>query len=311
MTLVFVLTAVFALLFAGCGDDSGGKTGDTKGPVTVSSKKDTEGGLLGQMIIHVLEADGFEVVDKTKFGTTGVMRKALINDEVDIYIEYTANGKYFFESDKDELWNKADTAYSTVKKLDMEANNIIWLKPANANNTWAIAAREDLVEREGVRTLEDFADYVKTGGDVVLVCSQEFVDSEAALPAFEQAYGFDLSDDQLIILAGGNTAQTEKAAAEQTNGANFAMAYGTDGALSAFNLVVLEDTLNVQPVYQPAPIVRGEVYEMYPEMSSLLNPVFDSLDLETLQSLNGQIAVEGKTSAEVARAYLTENGFIE
>jgi len=66
----------------------------------------------------------------------------------------------------------------------------------------------------------------------------------------------------------------------------------------------MEDTLGVQPVYQPAPIVRAEVLETYPNIREVLAPVFESLDLETLQRLNGQVAVNGVPAEAVARDYL-------
>ena len=89
------------------------------------------------------------------------------------------------------------------------------------------------------------------------------------------------------------------------------MAYGTDGSLSAFGLVVLEDPKGAQPVYEPAPIIRGEVFDRYPEIGSILEPVFETLDLETLQTLNSKIAVEGQNAADVAREYLTSKGFLK
>jgi osmoprotectant transport system substrate-binding protein len=57
-------------------------------------------------------------------------------------------------------------------------------------------------------------------------------------------------------------------------------------------------------VYQPAPIVRGEVLEAYPQIREVLTPIFESLDLETLQRLNGQVAVNGVPADTVARDYL-------
>ena len=115
----------------------------------------------------------------------------------------------------------------------------------------------------------------------------------------------------MLTVSSGDTAQTEKAAAEGTDGVNAAMAYGTDGSLSAFGLVVLSDPRGVQPVYEPAPIIRGEIYDKSPEISSILEPVFKSLDLETLQTLNGKIAVEGHNAADVAKVYLEEMGFLK
>ena len=130
------------------------------------------------------------------------------------------------------------------------------------------------------------------------------MESAQALPAFQEAYGFELSDEQLLVLSGGNTAATMRAAAQQTSGVNAAMTYGTDGGLSALGLVVLEDTKGVQPVYQPAPVVRESVLETYPEMEALLNEVFATLDLVTLQTLNADVAVNGLSPTQVASDYL-------
>ncbi len=279
--------------------------------VTVASKVDTEGALLGNMIILALEENGIATVDKTEFGQTDVIRKAIVNNEIDMYPEYTGNGAFFFDAGGSETWRNPDAGYALVKKIDMEENGIVWLEPASANNTWAIAVRNDVAQKHGLATLADMAEYVNSGNPVMLACSEEFASREDVLPAFEKAYGFRLSQDQLLILSGGNTATTEKAAARGTDGVNFCMAYGTDGQLSALGLRVLKDTLNVQPVYQPAPIVRKEVLDRFPEIEEILTPIFRSLSLETLQKLNSAIAVEGKTARSVATSYLEENGFIQ
>ncbi|OFW34961.1 MAG: osmoprotectant uptake system substrate-binding protein [Candidatus Aquicultor primus] len=287
------------------------QTADKKGPVIVASKIDTEGALLGNMIIEMLQDNGFEVIDKVEFGPTDLIRKAIISDEIDIYPEYTGNGGFFFDDTDPNTWKNADKAFDTVKALDKEQNNLVWLDPAPANNTWAIAVRKDLSATEKIKTMEDFTAYVNRKGFVKLACSEEFVSRPDALPAFEKEYGFKLAKDQLVILAGGNTAQTEKAAAEGTDGVNFAMAYGTDGALAALELMVLEDTKGVQPVYEPAPLVRGEVMVKYPEIADILKPVFESLNLVKLQALNGKIAMEGQDAAKVAKDYLDSEGFLK
>jgi len=85
---------------------------------------------------------------------------------------------------------------------------------------------------------------------------------------------------------------------------NTVKTYGTDGGLNALGLKVLTDTKGVQPVYQPAPIVRAEVLEQYPAIAEVLAPVFQSLDLETLQRLNGDVAVNGAPPEQVVRTYL-------
>lgn len=304
----FLVAVVVALVVAGC---AGGGTTATKGPITIGSKIDTEGALLSQIIVLMLRDKGFEVVDKSQFGPTSVVRKAIISGELDLYPEYTGNGAFFFNEADSAVWKNSQQGYERVKELDKAQNNIVWLTPAPANNTWAIAVPKTLADKEKLASLDDFAAYVNRGGLVKLIGSEEFVTSPAALPAFQQAYGFTLKQSQLLVVSSGDTAQTEKAAAQGTDGVNAAMAYGTDGSLSAFGLVVLSDPRGVQPVYEPAPIVRSGVYDKYPEIATILEPVFKSLDLVTLQTLNGKIAVEGQNATDVARNYLTTKGFLK
>ncbi|UYG05812.1 ABC transporter substrate-binding protein [Halomonas sp. LR3S48] len=271
--------------------------------VTVSSKIDTEGSVLGQLIIQRLQQGGIETEDRLQLGATSIVRQALMSGEIDLYPEYTGNGAFFFDMTDSDVWHDAEQAYETVRERDAE-NGLAWLTPAQANNTWAMSVRGDLAREHDLETLEDLAEYLNEGGDFKFAASAEFVESEQALPAFQQAYGFELSSDQLLVLSGGNTAATMRAAAQQTSGVNGAMTYGTDGGLNALDLVVLEDTLGVQPVYQPAPVVRQEVLDAHPEIAELLEPLFQSLDLETLQELNGLVAVEGLDPRQVAEEYL-------
>lgn len=272
-------------------------------PVVISSKIDTEGSVLGELIIQTLERGGVPTEDRLQLGGTSVVRSALEAGEIDLYPEYTGNGAFFFDMTDSPVWNSAEDAYQTVKQRDA-AQGLIWLKPASANNTWAMSIREDVATANGLTTLDDLADYVNQGGEFKFAASAEFVESAQALPAFQDAYGFELSDDQLLVLSGGNTAATMRAAAQQTSGVNGAMTYGTDGGLSALGLVVLEDIKGVQPVYQPSPVVRAEVLDAYPEIETLLNDVFATLDLVTLQTLNADVAVNGFSPDQVASDYL-------
>ncbi len=284
-----------------------------KGTLTVGSKIDTEGSVLAQIIRLMLEQNDFAINDRSGFGTTSVVREALLAGEIDLYPEYTGSALTFFPDAAlpEGVSTDAQELYQTVKQLDAERNNVTWLEQAPANNTWAIAVPESLAQENGLETLGDLATYINDGGEFKLAASQEFVDREDALPAFEETYGFEVSSNQLVILAGGNTTQTETAAAQGTDGVNAAMAYGTDGTISALGLTTLDDPQSAVAIYQPAPTVRGEVASQFPELAEILNPVFESLDEETLQTLNGQVAVEGLDPAQVAEDYLTSEGFLQ
>ena len=277
--------------------------------VRVASKIDTEGSLLGNVILQVLEANGIKTENKVQLGVTKIVRGALVAGEVDIYPEYTGNGAFFFSDEKNPAWKDAKAGYEKVAALDLEKNKLVWLQPSPANNTWAIAIRKDVASKNHLKSLDDLGKWLGTGGKFKLAASAEFVERPDALPAFQSTYGFKLTQDQLLTLAGGDTAVTIKAAAEQTSGVNAAMAYGTDGPVAALGLLVLADTKGAQPIYAPAPVVRAEVLARYPKIKDVLAPVFKSLDGPTLQSLNSKIALEGQDAKSVAAAYLKSKGF--
>ncbi|ELY6319233.1 ABC transporter substrate-binding protein [Cronobacter turicensis] len=280
-------------------------------PVKVGSKIDTEGALLGNIILQVLDSHGVKTVNKIQLGTTPVVRGAITSGELDIYPEYTGNGAFFFKQENDPAWKNAQQGYDKVKKLDAEQNKLVWLTPAAANNTWTIAVRQDLAQKNKLTSLADLSRYLKDGGTFKLAASAEFIERPDALPAFEKAYQFKLNQDQMLSLAGGDTAVTIKAAAQQTSGVNAAMAYGTDGPVAALGLQTLTDPKGVQPVYAPAPVVREAVLKAYPEMAQWFEPVFKALDEKTLQELNAQIAVEGLDAGKVASQWLKEKGLVK
>ena len=298
------LTPLAALLI-GLGGAAGAQD------MTVSSKIDTEGGLLGNMILLALQDAGLPVQDRLQLGGTPIMRDAITSGQIDIYPEYTANGAFFFNEADSEVWKDAQAGFDRVSELDMEQNEIVWLKPSPANNTWAIALRQDVATENGLETMSQMGEWITGGGAIKLAASTEFVTSAAALPAFQEAYGFALTPDQLVQLSGGDTAATIAAAAQQTSDVNAAMVYGTDGGIAPAGLVVMADDQGVQPVYQPAPIIRAEVLEAHPEIRDILAPIFESLDLETLQELNGRIQIGGEPAATVARDHLTQVGLLD
>jgi osmoprotectant transport system substrate-binding protein len=279
-------------------------------PVVVASKLDLEGALLGHMILLALGEEGIPTENRLQLGPTAIVRAALLSGAIDLTVEYTGNAAMFFHEEGDPLWKDAAAGFARAALLDRRTNNLVWLAPAPADNTWVIAVPASLAREAGLGTMEDFAAYVRAGRRVKLAASAEFVESPAGLPAFEATYGFALGASQLLVLSGGETSATMKAAADGISGVNAAMAYGTDGALAALDLVALEDTRHAEPVYAPAAIVRAAVLKTHPRIPDVLAPVFRALDLSTLRTLNEKVAVDGEPAAAVARNFMRARGLL-
>src|SRR5215813_4248013 len=130
------------------------------GKIVVASKIDTEGALLGNIILTLLKARGFPVENKLQLGPTNIVRAAILAGQVDIYPEYTGNGAFFFHMEDDPRWKGWASGFKLVLALCREKNHLVWLTPAPANNTWVIAVRGDLANRNRLASMEDFAKYV-------------------------------------------------------------------------------------------------------------------------------------------------------
>ncbi len=282
--------------------------GQARERIVVSSKIDTEGGLLGNMMLAILERAGIPAQARLALGPTRIVRAAILAGEIDLYPEYTGNGAFFHNRQDDPAWRDAAGAHALINQLDAP-RGLVWLGRAPANNTWAIAVRRDVAQRENLATMEDFAAATRRGV-LRLAASAEFVESAAALPAFERVYGFAFPRERITVLPGGDTAVTMRAAAQQISGVNAAMVYGTDGGIAALNLVVMADNRGAQIVYEAAPVVRTVMLERFPAMRAPLDAAFATLDLPTLQRLNAEIAVEGRPAPQVARAHLERAGLL-
>ncbi len=309
ITVIFIIVLI-SMCLLGCTNNQDSKEEAKKGPVTIATFIDTEGAVLGKMMVILLKQEGFEVIDKTEFGTPDILRKALMAGEVDLVLDYTGSGQYYHDTEDTEVWSDAQKGYLLTKKLDEEVNQLIWLEPANVNNTEALAIKKEFSEANNIKNMEDLARYANEGGEVKLITSTAFAENIKGLRGFEQAYGFQLSADQLIILASGNTTEMLKALEEGTNGVNISLVYGTDGALDKMDLVVLDDPKSIPPVYLPAPVLKGSLYEKYPEIEEALKRLFENLNIEDLRELNAKVAYNGLDAEKVAREYLEENEMI-
>ena len=161
-------------------------------PVRVGSKIDTEGSLLGNLIVQVLEAGGIKTENKlsARQHEDRARRDGGRRDRPLSGVH--RQRRVLLRRRKEPGVEERQGGLREVKSLDSEKNKLVWLAPAPANNTWAIAVRKDVATAQKLKSLADFGKYVAGGGKVKLAASAEFVERPDALPAFQTAYGFKL-----------------------------------------------------------------------------------------------------------------------
>ncbi|SUB71327.1 Substrate binding domain of ABC-type glycine betaine transport system [Pluralibacter gergoviae] len=76
----------------------------------------------------------------------------MINKQVDMTWEYTGTSLIIFNHIKERM--TPEQTYETVKKLDAK-HDLVWLKPADMNNTYAFAMQRKRAEAEHINTMSE------------------------------------------------------------------------------------------------------------------------------------------------------------
>jgi len=312
---VLLMPALLITMLAGCANlpAANAPTGDTdtaadttdapaadQGPIRVASKDFTEQFILGEMYALLLENAGYQVERKINLGGTPIAQQALINNEIDLYPEYTGTG--LLTVLQMPVMNEPQAVYDTVKQAYEEQFQLTWLDPAPMNNTQALAMTQERATELGITTISDMA---AVADQLILIGPPEFAEREDGLPGLQGAYG-DFEFANFLAVDPGLRYQAI------VNGeADVTVAFGTDGELAAYNLVTLEDDQNLWPPYQVAPVVRQALLTAQPEVATVLNALAPLLTDDTMRQLNNQVSGESQEPADVARAFLVEQGLIE
>ncbi len=300
-----------AMVTAACSSSSsgGGGSGELSGvSLTVGSKEFTEQLILGQIAIQALENAGATVTDKTNITGTTNTRKALDSGQIDMYWEYTGTGWSDILGHSAASAPKDPTAlFTAVSKEDLQKNQIKWLPPSTANDTYAIATSQKISASTGVKSLSDYAKLANANpGDAALCVASEFTNRSDGLPGLEKAYGFKLPTSDITEVEYGIIYQ-QLPTADQCK---FGEVFSTDGRVSANKLIVLEDDKSFFVPYDIAMTIRDSVYKQNPKIADVLNPISQKLTENGLAQLNAQVDVQGLPPDAVATKWLQDNGFM-
>ena len=271
--------------------------------ITIGGKNFTEQYLLPELAKDLLENNGFQVELKTGL-PTNMARKALLAGEVDLYFEYTGTGyTVFYKQSDPKVMNDPQAVYTWMKEKDSK-KDLVWLPPVKLNNTYTLMMKKPEAEKLGISSISDLAAYVKKNpNDLIVGIGTEFWNRPDGFKKLAQVYGLKVPIDNIKKMSLG---LAYKALKDGQIGVG--MGFATDGRIAAFNFVNLEDDKQFFPVYNPAPVVRKEILDKYPEIKQILEPLAENLGTGEMQAMNKAVDVEHQSEAEVAKAWLKKKG---
>lgn len=261
-------------------------TGETRDPIRIGSKHFNESYLLGEIGAQLLEGQGLAVERRFGLGGTLICFDALVNDEIDLYFEYTGT----LSQAVLQLGN--DAGHARLNE-ELAGRGLRLLKPLGFSNSYAMVVRRAQAQALNLRSIGDLARHPQ----LQVMLSHEFIERQDGWPGLARAYGIDRAvtgiDHGLAYRAIGD------GALDVTD------AYTTDAELLRHDLLILRDDRGYFPRYDAAPLVREDIGQ---DLIALLNGLGGTLDEERMQALNASVKFEGSTFSEAAGGFLAGHG---
>lgn len=276
-------------------------------PLTLASKNFTEQRILSAITVQYLRAKGFQVEPKTNLATV-ITRNAMINKQIDMTWEYTGTSLIIFNHINKRM--TPQETYDTVKKLDAKLG-LVWLQPADMNNTYAFAMQRRRAEKEQIRTMSQLVAKVEQVRKTdpkhnwLLGLDLEFAGRSDGLKPMQALYDMPLDRPQIRQMDPGLVYN-----AIRDGFVDAGLVYTTDGRVKGFDLQVLEDDKGYFPSYAVTPVVRADVLQNTPGLEAALNTLSKQFNNQVITELNAKVDIDYQTPQQVADAFLKQRGLI-
>jgi osmoprotectant transport system substrate-binding protein len=305
LAIMLALALTMAFTLTACGGNGGGGEGEGEGAssnsgqgsspdaaIRIGTKDFTESLILGELYALALEDKGGLTIERKFNLANSAVHTALVNDEIDLYPEYTGTGLISVLQLPPE--NDPQKVYDIVKEEYAAQFDLVWLDYASANDSQGLVVTKAASDQFGIKTISDLQANAK---DIRFLSQGEFDEREDGIPSLEAVYGpFDWQSSTIIDNALKYTAM-------QNDEGDAAPAYTTEGHLVDPAFVLLEDDKQVWPPYNIAPVVRAGVLDAHPDIADILNALNATIDTQTITRLNAEADIDGEEYADVAKAY--------
>lgn len=272
-------------------------------PIVLATKGFTEQHILSAMTVLYLQKKGFQVEPRTNIAAV-ISRNAMVNNQIDVTWEYTGTSLIIFNRIDKRM--TPQESYDTVKRLDAK-KGLVWLKPADMNNTYAFAMQRKRAEAENITTMSQMVakiDHIRqTDPDKnwLLGLDLEFAGRSDGMKPLQQAYQMNLDRPQIRQMDPGLVYN-----AVRDGFVDAGLVYTTDGRVKGFDLKVLEDDKGFFPSYAVTPVVRKPILDANPGLEEALNTLSALLNNDVISTLNAKVDIDHQSPQQVAREFLQQ-----
>ena len=272
--------------------------GGSRPDIIIGSKNFSESVLLGEMLAQHIEArTDLGVGRRLSLGGTFICHQAMLSGDLDIYPEYTGTALAAIlekpvMQDRDAVFQEVDSTYRSKFALQ-------WMKPLGFNNTYAMVVRAEDAERDGLRTVSDFA---RVSADRTIGFSFEFAERQDGYQGFIETYEMKFNRAPKTV----DLALIYRALRD--GGIDLGVGNSTDGLIQSLNLIILEDDRRYFPPYDAAAVVRQAALDRFPKLLAVVNELGGLFSEPDMQKANLDIDGNHLPVAQVAAELLAAKG---
>jgi osmoprotectant transport system substrate-binding protein len=317
------LIGVAVLALAACGSDNSGSgssaTTAASSATTAASATTTAGGaaitdsltvgsanfpenvLLAEIYGGALEAKGAKITKKLNIGNRETYYKAISGGELDLLPEYTNSLLSYLEHQKDpNAVPKATNVQEQVAELKANLpSNLTVLTPSTAEDKNVIVCNKETTAKYSFKTMSDLA---AKSGEIILGGPPEFATrSPFGIPGLKQLYNANFKSFVPLEI-GPPLVDALKA-----NAVNCGNLFSTNSAIKTNGFTALTDDKNIVANEAVLPLINAA--KVNPGVTAVLDAVNAKLDTDGLVKLMVEIEVDKKAEADVAKEWLSANGF--
>ncbi len=293
------LTSGLVLALSACGSSDPTGSSDSEGggdTVVVGSFAFPESEILGEIYAQALEAKGITVEKKFNIGPRQQTIPALQDGSINLIPEYNGNLLAYYDPEYSErTTEEVDGALDDAVAKD----KLRVLESAEAEDKDAYVVTSETAEAEGLTSIGDLTkiEPFKLGAN------PQFGELGYGIPGLKGVYG--VKEVTFVPIEDFGGPDTVKALVDDS--VQVADIYTTSPALTAEDLVVLEDPENLISAQNVVPLVAESVYS--DELAEILDAVSAELTTEDLIKLRDRVEGEEKAApSTAAEDWLAEKG---
>lgn len=272
--------------------------GGNRPDIIIGSKNFSESVLLGEMLAQHIESRTDLVVGRRlSLGGTFICHQAMLSGALDIYPEYT--GTALAAILEKPVMQDHDAVFQEVASTYRSKFGLQWMEPLGFNNTYAMVVRAEDAERDGLRTISDFA---RVSADRTIGFSFEFAERQDGYQGFIKTYEMKFNREPKTV----DLALIYRALRDGE--IDLGVGNSTDGMIQSLNLIILEDDRRYFPPYDVAAVVRQTTLDRFPNLEEAVNELGGLFSEPDMQKANLDIDGNHLPVAQVAAELLAAKG---